>query len=100
LVGFYADHFKIADGDALVAVTPGHAFAALGAAATTIAGVRADTAGGAVVFLDAVAGGQTGEVVPLHGAGRAAALGGAGHVHCGHAVEHLPGGHDRPDLHL
>src|SRR4051794_26705951 len=67
-----ADHAEVADGDALGPVAAGHALALLGAAAAAVAGVRADAARGAVVLLDAVAGRQAGEAVPLHGAAGAA----------------------------
>src|SRR5882724_2400596 len=69
LLGIDADHLEVAGGDALGAVAAGHALAALGAAAAAVAGVRADAARRAVVLLDAVAGRQAGEAVPLHDAG-------------------------------
>src|SRR5579883_1863733 len=46
ILAVHAHDLKVADGVAGIAVAPGHAFAPLGAAATAVAGVRADAAGG------------------------------------------------------
>src|SRR5262249_18357304 len=70
-----ADHCQVADGDALVAVAPGHADAALGPTATAVGRVGANRAALAHALLDAVAGAEALVVVPLHDAGGAAALG-------------------------
>src|SRR5260370_11948699 len=74
IVGVDLDHLQVARSDALGAVAAGHALAAFRAAATAIASVRADTAGRAVVFFDAVTGRQAREIVPLHLPVGAAAL--------------------------
>src|SRR6185437_16918365 len=66
VLGVDANDGQVANRDALVAVAAGHASALLGSAAAAVAGQRADAAGRAVVLLDAVAGWQAGEVVPLH----------------------------------
>ena len=81
----------IADGHALGAIASGHAFTAFGSAAAAIAGVRADAAGRTMMFLDAVAGRQTSEVMAFHGARRAAAFRCAGDIDCLHILEHFVG---------
>src|SRR6516165_9933286 len=77
VVGVDADDGQVADGDALTAVLAGHADALLGPAATAVAGVGGDRAVLAVALLDAVAAAKAAEVVSLHDAREAAALGGA-----------------------
>src|SRR5712691_7120855 len=79
--GIDTDHAQVSRGDAFGAVSSGHSLASLRPAAAAVAGVGADAAGRAVVFLDAVAGGQTGEPVTFHAAGGAATLARAGHVY-------------------
>src|SRR4051812_2096744 len=70
------DDVQVTDGDARVAVAPGHFVALFRTTATAVRGVRANGTGGAVVLLDTVAGRQTAEAVPLHGTSGAAALAG------------------------
>src|SRR5207249_5144128 len=65
-----------------------------------VAGVRTDRAGRAVVLLDAVAGRQAGEVVPLHRPREAAALAGADHVHALGLLEDFAGRQLGADLQL
>src|SRR5262249_60235762 len=89
VVGVDADPLEVADGAAVHTVVAGSALALLGAAETSVAGVRADGAARTVYLFGAVAGRQAGEAVPLHDALEAAALAGADHVHRGDAVEHL-----------
>src|SRR5262249_35410061 len=81
VLGIDADDRQVADRDALGAVAAGHLLAPLGPAAAAVAGQRARRARLAVHLLGAVAGGQAGEVPPLHDAGGAAALAGADDVH-------------------
>src|SRR5437588_2890503 len=66
IVGIQLDDGEISGGGPSVAVTPRAFVSELRSAAASIAGMRADTAGRPVVFLDAVAGRQTGEMMAFH----------------------------------
>src|SRR5205807_6500312 len=94
------DNIEVAHRDPAVAVPSRGLVALLGPAATAVAGVRTNRAGGTVVLLDAVAGRQTVETVPLHGARGAAALAGADDVHLRGLLEHLRGRQYVADLQL
>src|SRR5262249_20454379 len=98
IVGVDADDLEVADGHAFGSVAAGHAQALLGPAVAPGAGVRPGGAALPFALLDAVAGAQAAEVVPLHDASRAAPLGGAGHVDLLDVLEDLGGGQDGTDL--
>src|SRR5262249_3095734 len=79
-------------------VTASHALTLLGSAAAAVAGMGADAARSAVVFLDPVTGGQAGKSMPLHGSRRAATPCGAHDVHCLHIGKDFAFGPNGPDL--
>src|SRR5262249_58417957 len=100
VLGVDPDEPEVPGGHGLVAVAPGHADAALGPAAAAVGGVGGDAAPLPVALLDAVAAAQALEVVPLHHAGGAAALGLAGDVHGLDLLEDLLDAEQLPDLDL
>src|SRR5262245_34219891 len=77
----HPDDGQVTDGDALVAVLPGHADALLRPAATPVARIGRNRTALPGAFLDPVTVPQAAEIVPLDRARIPAALGGADHVH-------------------
>src|SRR5262245_30735982 len=89
------DDVEIADSALSIAVLPCRLVALLGTAAAAVAGHGADRAAGAVHLLGAVGGGQALEVMTLHDAGEAAALGGADDIDAWNVLEDVGGAQDR-----
>src|SRR6266542_5365286 len=70
VLGVDADDREVSDGDAFGTVAAGHAQALLGSAVAAVTGVRTDRAALPFALLDAVAGAEPAEVVPLDDARR------------------------------
>src|SRR5262245_49684577 len=79
VLGVDLDDVEVANGALGIAILAGGLVTFLGPAGAAIGGVRADRTARAMDFLGAVGGGQAMEIVALHDAGEAAALGGADH---------------------